>query len=318
MNLINKISIILLLIIPGMHAHALEYIVQPGDSVNKILREQGFSGDRQQIYHEVNKVFSLNPDAFIKRNPDRLIPGARLELSEYRPVVEVKPVAAPVPVRPPEAGHIIIEKGIVNIIRNNASLQADTDSELYSGDTLITSANTITQLKMLDGSLFELGPNTEFSLDKFSLPDSTTNSNSQSSIIDKTGQVITTLIKGVARIVTGKIGQNDRSRFVTQTSIASIGIRGTDYTLRYCEADCGQLKGTSVAVIDGGINLNNEAGQVELKKGEFARAESASSIPFSAPMPEGFLNLSIDVAQIEPQEDSWWKRLKGNVTSWFE
>ncbi len=318
MNLLKKISTILL-ILTSTQAIAADYIVQPGDSAIKIIIEQGFSGNSQELLYEVKSIVSTNPHAFRKNNPNRLIPGSRLMLPDYLPTPEVEP--APQKATLEEVGHIYIKQGTVNIIRNNEALDAHNDAELYSGDKLITSENTITQMKMLDGSLFELGPNTEFSLDKFILPDSTVkpgaSPNEKSSLIDRTGQAITTLITGAARIVTGKIGQYDKSKFISRTSIASIGIRGTDYTVRYCETDCGQLTGTSVAVTDGGINLTNEAGMVELDKGEFARVEDAGIAPYSAPLPAGFFDLSVDATQIEVPKAGWWKSLIDTISSWF-
>lgn len=46
-----------------------------------------------------------------------------------------------------------------------------------------------------------------------------------------------------------------------------------------------------VAVVDGSVIIKNESGEISLQKGEFAIAVSSTTLPVSAPMPEGFLDM---------------------------
>jgi len=216
----------------------------------------------------------------------------------------IVPKPEPEVVPPPNIGQMEVEKGSASIVRNEEPHVVNTYSELYSGDKIVTAANSQTRLEMKDGALFELGPNTEFLIDEYEWPAE------KNGLIDRAGIAIITLFKGVVRAVTGKIGQFDKNSFRLKTSAASIGIRGTDYTIRYCAGDnCGDLAGASVAVVDGGVSINNEGGKVDLNKGEFARAESANSVPFTAPMPEGFLDLALDASEVAVTESSWWEEL---------
>ena len=154
----------------------------------------------------------------------------------------------------------------------------------------------------------ELGPNTEFIIDEYRWLES---GDKTINPLQAAGRAIVTLAKGVARVVTGKIGKINKSDFKLKTHAGHIGIRGTDYTVRYCQSEnCGDLSGTSVAVVYGGIGLNNSGGEIELNKGEFARAESADSVPFTAPMPKGFLDLNLDVKDVKVVEPSLWQKIE--------
>lgn len=308
-----RLHLVLILCLISQPLLAIQYTVEKGDSLRQVLFDHGFSGNQQDIHYEVNKVVTANPDAFRQSNPDRLKPGSQLSLDNYRPEpVITAPEPEPEPVTA-TIGQLDIKQGKVQIIRQQETLDATRNSPLYSGDRIITQNSTIASMRMRDDSLFELGPDSDLEFTEFNLPNRDNQDTS-----DDNGNVITTLLKGVARVVTGTIGKHDRSKFVAQTRIASIGIRGTDYTLRYCEGtSCGQLAGTSVAVVDGGIQLGNKAGKVELDKGEFARAESAESAPFEAPMPEGFLDLNIDIADVST-ESGWIQSWIDSIWSWFE
>ncbi len=277
------------------------YTVKKGDSLRKILVEHGFEGSDRDIYFEVNRIVALNSSAFKNSNPDRIYPGMQLDIPNYypepEPEPEPQPLPEPEPPKPVVVGTLNIQQGDVQIIRNSDTVDATNSNELYSGDRIVTAAGALSAMHMQDGSLFELGPQTEFLLDEFIPQQQSTDGVSDNE--SSKGNIITTLIRGVARIVTGSIGLNDKSRFMARTKVASIGIRGTDYTVRFCEGvDCGQLVGTSVAVVEGGIQLANDKGLVNINKGEFARVESADSEPFTAPLPEGFLDLNTDIREV--------------------
>ena len=49
------------------------------------------------------------------------------------------------------------------------------------------------------------------------------------------------LLKGGFRAVSGLIGHTRREDYAVQTPVATIGIRGTDYEVRMCSGDCGDV-----------------------------------------------------------------------------
>ncbi len=234
------------------------------------------------------------------------------------PEPEPEPVKIVEPVMPASIGRLIVIQGNVEILRQGKQEAASSDTALYSGDQIITSQNTQARLIMSDETLFELGPNTVFHIDEFNWHSPDQEATNQSASPESTSQAIVKLVKGVARAVTGQIGKLNKSNFKLKTDAGIIGIRGTDYTVRYCSGEnCASLDGASVAVVDGGVGLKNTGGEIELKKGEFARAESANSVPFAAPMPEGFLDLTLDISDVKVIEPGWWEEIVETVKSYL-
>ena len=323
-----KNLLFILLIVFTTTSIAEEYIVKKGDSLQKILITQGFEGDGQALHQEVKAVLARNLSQFANGDENKIKPGAILDIPNYRPEPEPEPVKIVEPVMPASIGRLIVIQGKVEILRQGKQEAALSDAALYSGDQIITSQNTQSRLIMSDETLFELGPNTVFHIDEFNWnsPDQNQSGNNQleqeatkqSASQESTGQAIVKLVKGVARAVTGQIGKLDKSNFKLKTDAGIIGIRGTDYTVRYCSGEnCASLDGTSVAVVDGGVGLKNTGGEIELKKGEFARAESANSVPFAAPMPEGFLDLTLDISDVKVVEPAWWEGIVEAVKSYL-
>ena len=125
-----------------------------------------------------------------------------------------------------------------------------------------------------------------------------------------------TLHRGVFRIVTGLVARNKNNRVDFRSALTtSIGIRGTDFTVRACmeQTVCGALYGVSAAVKTGGISLKNPAGIIALNKNEFAQVKNTTDAPARAPLPGGFYDLDFDVSNIEVSS-SWWQR----TLNWFK
>lgn len=287
--LLQRFLLITLTLI-ATQSYASEYIIQNGDSLSKILVDHGFEGDARQMFFETRKVYQNNTHAFRRNNINLLIPGATLSLPEYTP-------------EPSLAGILNVKQGEVRILRKDSTLSTQQSSELHSGDVILTMQKTQCRLDMQDGGLYELGPNTKFSIDDYMFREN-------EGLLDKASRAVVTLLAGIARSVSGRIGQENRHNTQFKTGIATIGIRGTDYTVRFCEGDdCGQLSGTSVAVVDGRVVLKNDSGELPINKGEFAIAASADSAPYSAPMPEGFLDMSKAISDVNTANQSWWQKL---------
>jgi hypothetical protein len=78
------------------------------------------------------------------------------------------------------------------------------------------------------------------------------------------------VIKGGFRAVTGLISKRgNKNAYKAQTPTATIGIRGTQYDLRVCIANCGALAdGTYVAVRFGAIEAGNSSGNLNFTAGQ--------------------------------------------------
>jgi hypothetical protein len=92
-------------------------------------------------------------------------------------------------------------------------------SEIHGGETIETRDGRV-QLRFRDGASMSLQPGTSFRIDSFRF--------SGERLISDDG-VLMTLIKGGLRTVTGWLGKQDRSQYRIRTTVATIGIRGTEF-----------------------------------------------------------------------------------------
>jgi hypothetical protein len=125
--------------------------------------------------------------------------------------------------------------------------------ELESGDTIETGTGSI-QMRMGDGAFFSLQPNTKFRFDEYHRnPNNPTAARS-----------FLSLIKGGLRSVTGLIGKDNRKNYRLNTPAATIGIRGTDFSVMSKD------KGDTFSVSSGGISVCNSGGCVDVDAGQSA------------------------------------------------
>jgi len=146
-------------------------------------------------------------------------------------------------------------------------------SAVNSGDTVVTSSNSYVRMKFIDGAAVILRPNSRFHIEQYKLATKPAESRSFFS-----------LVKGGFRAVTGLIGQRNRRSYRVRTAVATIGIRGTDYSMRTCQGDCGNNPdGDYYQVHDGGILVTTDAGELEYQSGDFGFVDSAGSNPVTIP-----------------------------------
>ncbi len=103
---------------------------------------------------------------------------------------------------------------------------------------------------------------------------------------DGSEQSIMELLKGGFRTITGAIGHKNKQNYKIRTSVATIGIRGTHYSLMLCQqASCNNKTDGEVddglygGVADGSIIIENETGTHQFNNDQFFKLTSATSIP---------------------------------------
>lgn len=144
------------------------------------------------------------------------------------------------------AGRTMFVKGSVQLERDD-KLQALVKGEkVEAGDLVITGVDGRVQLLMDDGDRMALKPNTRLRIDEFKAPLSENR--------PETGRAFYSLVRGGFRALTRSLGARDESSYRVKTPIATIGIRGTDYSLDFD----GELNGH---VSKGGIWVKDEDGQ---------------------------------------------------------
>lgn len=162
------------------------------------------------------------------------------------------------------AGKISFIQGTAfSVSSSGATTGLSRGTELQSGDTIRTEPDAFIQIRLNDGSKIALQPGTEFRIDDYSY-----NGNE-----DGTERVFMSLLKGALRTVTGAIGHTNKKNYRMSTATATIGIRGTEFALRYDGS-------TLVTVGEGAISMcNTSSNCLDLKGGQSGVIFDKNSAP---------------------------------------
>jgi hypothetical protein len=145
-------------------------------------------------------------------------------------------------------GRVQQAQGLVTVARGTAAQIADGGTELQAGDVVETQAGSAAVLRYRDGTQVQLAGQSRFTVSRFV----------QQPEQPEQEAFAARLLKGAMRVLTGSIAQRraDNTRFAAGT--ATIGIRGTDFSVRMCEDDCRLGDSASVAA----VGLPDLAGRV--------------------------------------------------------
>jgi len=158
------------------------------------------------------------------------------------------------------------------------ALVARVGSKVSEGETLVTGKGGYARLEMSDGGEMVLRPDTRLLVESYRFDKATP-------LQDLS---VFRLLQGGLRAITGLISKRgNRDAYRLQTVTATIGIRGTQFDVRVCQADCGALAdGTYVAVRFGAIAESNVHGELVLSVGQVGYA-SAGAAPVRLPRDPG-------------------------------
>lgn len=176
------------------------------------------------------------------------------------------------------AGHIDFAVGDVRAIATDGSMRKlSKGSEFLSGETIETTDGRA-QLRFTDGAQISLQPNSQFRIDNYSFNGKP----------DGSEKGFFSLLKGGLRTITGWVGRTNRDNYKVTTTVATIGIRGTEYTVNY---------GNSITVTtgEGVIEICNAAGCLILNSGETAY------VPNNATQPT-MIDKKVDLPPPPPEE----------------
>ena len=146
-----------------------------------------------------------------------------------------------------------------------------TNSAVEQGDTLVTEKKTYARIKFTDNSEINMRPGTQLNVSQYTFDQA-------KPIEDK---VVMNLVKGGMRAVTGMIGKRgDQDSYKLMTTTAVAGVRGTTYEVKICEGNCGSIpNGLYLFVLEGIVNVSNNAGSQNLNAGQYMYVQTAASIP---------------------------------------
>jgi hypothetical protein len=118
-------------------------------------------------------------------------------------------------------------------------------SVVFADDVLKTSSKGRLQIRFTDGSRLSLKPDTEFKITEYQFEPSR----------PQDGKAIYKLLKGGMRTISGQIGKVDKEDYQLDAVVATIGIRGTDFTVTKLGDEVGG------SVNSGEINVTAKAGE---------------------------------------------------------
>ncbi len=120
-------------------------------------------------------------------------------------------------------GSVIFTAGDVSVTHaDNTVAQIEKNAALNTGDTLETRDGRV-QFSLVDGGKVSLQPNSIFKINKYEF----------SGKEDGSEFAFMELVKGGLRTITGLIGHKNRERYQLKTTVATIGIRGTEFTVNF-------------------------------------------------------------------------------------
>ena len=153
---------------------------------------------------------------------------------------------------------------------------------ILSGDLIETDRNSQVQIRFSDNGFLSVRPSSHLLIEDFHFENKV--KQDRSSMI---------LIKGGFRAVTGKIGARDHDSYRVTTPLATIGIRGTDYSVMMCDscADGGtdHKNGLYVGVAIGGVHVENSGGGLDLDRNQYGYIADRNLKPVRISQPPKFL-----------------------------
>jgi hypothetical protein len=133
---------------------------------------------------------------------------------------------------------------------NGQSRPLGKGAQIEQGDTVNTNGGRA-QLRFTDGAYVSLQPESQFRIDQYRFDGKQ----------DGNEKGFFSLLKGGLRTITGLVGRTSKQNYQVTTSVATIGIRGTEYTIQYGNSVTG-------TVGEGEINVCNGAGCLSVTNGE--------------------------------------------------
>jgi hypothetical protein len=136
-------------------------------------------------------------------------------------------------------------------------------SSIYSQDLINTGSKGQLQLRFTDNSRVSLRPDTLFRVDEYRFQKN----------VPGDGKSVYRLLKGGLRTITGAISHANVDNYQIKTPIATIGVRGTHYSLFYCDKSCQEATRSKIGlygyVLEGEIVVGNDAIRAPISAGRY-------------------------------------------------
>jgi FecR protein len=135
-----------------------------------------------------------------------------------------------------EVAHVVWVKGsfYATMPGSDERRELKPSSKIYMNDTLITTAASEAQVVFSDNSLMAFRPETKFYINQYNYVPKTKAKQEKS-----VGTYVMDLLEGGFRTVTGLVAKDNPDNYQVNTPVATIGVRGTEYSVVYTKG--GQL-----------------------------------------------------------------------------
>lgn len=186
------------------------------------------------------------------------------------------------------AGIVLMANGQFIAEHANESVRSlQRKSPIYVGDLLKLEGDGKAQVRFRDGALVSLSGGTEIQIDSFSFSETAATTSDQN---------IITLLKGGFRTLTGAVAKRNRDAHRVNTPVATIGVRGTNYSVALDT----QLY---VGVWDGAVEVRNEAGALAIGQDQafsYAVVSSMQQSPQGLVTAPPVLTSTVTLSKAEP------------------
>jgi hypothetical protein len=165
--------------------------------------------------------------------------------------------------RADQAGAVIQATGDTRLSRTGfVATPVQKGTMLREGDRLRTGADGRAELRMADDATVAIGPGSDFIVERYR---------------DQPGQgsIGLRLAHGAVRIATGLFSKNHPEGFRLQTPTATLGVRGTDFSVEQGD----QTQGFAVRVFSGRVVVSSARGSVEVPTGGVLRIAALDAAP---------------------------------------
>jgi len=220
--------------------------------------------------------------------------------------------ALALPARAEPAGKVLTADGDVLVLRGSQILRLSRGAAVESGDQIHTGTDGKVLIVFTDSGLVWIRANSDFVVDEYAYAQGGREA------------AFFSLLKGGARSVTGLIGRRTRSNFRLRVPVATIGIRGTDFSVVMCQRDCRDSDGTAAAkglygeVIQGRIAVTPFEDRLlerEFGAGEFFHLADERSSPTPLFLPPPFLRKQDEQARFMGQTGPVLSNVLGTTTT---
>ncbi|MDZ7788213.1 MAG: FecR family protein [Halofilum sp. (in: g-proteobacteria)] len=274
-------------------AAALEFrdryvFVDPAQSLSELVPRL-YPGQRERWEQIIDAILARNNDRLADMDGDnRISRGTRLRIPESpaaRPArgtdSEAEPeTGAAAPPTEPVVAEVVSRTGELHAVdAADRRRELTADEPIRRGDTLHTGEAGRAEIEFRDGERVSLRPGSRLRVRDWNLPDT------------GPGTRIVELLEGGLRAVTGAIGNRDADTYRTVSQQTTLGIRGTEYSLRICaEDECrpngagsdALREGLYVGVDKGRVSLLNESGETTVEAGQLRYVAGPASAPVEA------------------------------------